>query len=231
MISVMGLCNFCEAILQEKDLLIGARCCELCYAKFEFINTYKGRKCKNCQKKLRKNERAQQICNDCRYWKQHVKLPLVANRALFYYNEFSHEVIERAKFRGDVQLWESIAWMVGSAGLLPKYNVQCIPSSIQSYEKRDFNHLEYILEYQKRKALQLLQKKENIPSQITLNDVRERRILKDGFIVMDDVTTRNIVLFDDVYTTGSTLKDCQKILAEKKIRVAKTVTIFRSDLR
>lgn len=230
MISVRELCNFCDEVLQEKEIIIGLRCCARCYAKFEFVYTYKGKKCKNCQKKLKENEYKQKFCHDCLYWQQHVQLPLVQNQALFYYNEFSHEVMERAKFRGDVQIWETIALMIKVSGILPKYNVQCIPSSTSSYEKRDFDHLSYILN-QQGKELQLLQKKENIPSQITLSDVHERRVLKNGFTINGDFSVKKLILFDDVYTTGSTLKDCQNILHKKDIIVTKTTTIFRSDLR
>lgn len=192
---------------------------------------YNGKKCINCQKKLKVREYKMNICQDCQFWKANHPLPLVKNTALFYYNDFGHEFIERAKFQGDIVLWESVALLIRMFGLLEGRYIQRIPSSEATYKARDFDHLDYLLNPVRRKSVSIVEKAPNIISQIRLSDVQERRKLKSGFRIISENAINQVILFDDVYTTGSTLKDCQVILEKSDIKVQKTITLFRSDLR
>lgn len=224
-------CNFCFSYLCEKEELIGLQLCQGCYAKLEFVHLYKGQKCINCQKKIRNVEERSAICEDCKYWQKHYDVALIPNRALLYYNEFAHQIMERLKFQGDIQLWQSICPLIKMFHLLPRNLIQRIPSSEQTYQKRDFDHLAYILDYTQTRSVDLLKKKPNIVSQIKLQDVNARRKLKSGFEIQSINIEENITLFDDVYTTGSTLKDSQIKLRNAHFIVLNSRTIFRSDLR
>lgn len=203
-----------------------------CYHQFEFIHTYSGKQCVYCQKKLKKDEIRLKCCQDCQYWKAHVHLPIITNRALLYYNSFAHNLMERLKFQGDIQLWDSMCAMMKMFHLFnTRLPIQCIPSSEETYKRRDFNHLHYIGNELKLQMVECIKKKEHIPSQVRLNDVHERRRLKEGFEWEEGDKVSSVVLFDDVYTTGSTLKDCQMLFSENNVKVIQTITVFRSDLR
>lgn len=227
---VLQHCNICFSELSEIECFIALKLCLKCYDQLEFVHAYSGRKCVNCQKKLSKGEYQLRLCQDCHYWKSHTTLPLVPNKALLYYNEFAHELMERLKFQGDVVVWESICFLMRMFVDLPRA-VQPIPSRRSTYRKRDFDHLSYIVAQLRLQEHSILLKKAGIPSQLTLLNVHERRRLKSGFEVKEEAGIRTVVLFDDVYTTGSTLKDCQSALREHNIKVTQTYTIFRSDLR
>lgn len=224
-------CNFCFAPLCEKEQLIGLKLCQHCYTRLEFVNQYRGKKCTNCQKKLSVRETQEHLCEDCQYWEKHLKQTAIPNQALLYYNDFGHALMERLKFQGDIRLWESILPLFQMYAFFPKRYVQRVPSSDATCQKRDFDHLAYILDMSKVQAVDLLQKKANIVSQITLADVHARRQLKRGFELKQPSPQARIVLFDDVYTTGATLKDCVQLLQENNMYVRKTLTLFRSDLR
>lgn len=224
-------CNFCFAQLCEKEQLIGLKLCQSCYGQLEFINQYKGNKCCNCQKKLISKEAKEQICEDCQYWENHLNQISIPNKALLYYNEFSHALMERLKFQGDILLWESVIPLFQMYAFFPKRYIQRIPSSDTTCQKRDFDHLAYILDMSNARTVDILTKKANIVSQVELADVHARRKLKNGFELKQPTSVGRLVLFDDVYTTGATLKDCVRILQYNNVIVDKTLTIFRSDLR
>lgn len=222
-------CSFCFNQLDEQMYLLGSNFCNHCYYQFEFISDYRGKKCLNCEKKANKVDK-QALCEDCRYWQRQQQLPLVKNRSLLYYNQFAHEVMEKAKFSGDVEIWKGIARLLSLSRLLPKNNVQVVPSSNETYLKRDYNHLKSITQMLNVKTVECIRKKEGIPSQVVLKDVSRRKKLKNAFeVTCEDKKT--VTIFDDVYTTGSTLKDIQKTFQNKGIRVVKTITIFRADLQ
>lgn len=224
-------CLICHNVLHEQEQISGIGFCRYCVKRFEFIHQYPGRSCRVCQKKLPGENRKKCVCEDCHFWERHYAMALVPNRALLYYNDFGHEVMERAKFGGDVALWTGVARMIKVHVLLPRHSIQVIPSSTETYQRRDFDHLSYIANTLQNKQVHLLTKKEGIASQISLRSVQERRRLKQAFEIIKSPPEKRLILFDDVYTSGSTLKDAQHLLEENQHKIVETRTIFRSDLK
>jgi len=59
----------------------------------------------------------------------------------------------------------------------------------------------------------VLKRVKNTPQQARIKDKRERlRNLKNAFEVMKDIKDKNVLLVDDVYTSGATMKECVKVL-------------------
>lgn len=222
-------CSFCLNQLDEQMYLLGSYFCSECYNQFEFIVDHKGPTCSKCQKKIKPSSEKRILCEDCQYWENNTDLPLLKNSAVLYYNQFAHEVMERAKFMGDAEIWRGLAQFLSDARLLPKKGVQIIPSSQKTYLTRDFDHLAAIAQMLRIKTVDYVRKKEGVASQVVLKTVAERKKLKNAFEVVPG-DKKEVIIFDDVYTTGSTLKDIQKAFQNKGIRVIRTVTIFRADL-
>lgn len=65
--------------------------------------------------------------------------------------------------------------------------------------------------------------------QVICSGKQRRKNIKDAFVVTkpDFVRDKNIILIDDVYTTGSTLKECAKVLKKCGAKNISTLTIAR----
>jgi ComF family protein len=60
-------------------------------------------------------------------------------------------------------------------------------------------------------------------SQTRLSKEKRKRNIKGSFDVKKDLKDEKIILVDDVFTTGSTVKECAKVLKEKG---AKSITVL-----
>ena len=60
----------------------------------------------------------------------------------------------------------------------------------------------------------VLFKHKNIVSQSELNKSNRKQNVKNAFIIKDKEKVKNkkVLIIDDIYTTGSTLQECSKIL-------------------
>lgn len=73
----------------------------------------------------------------------------------------------------------------------------------------------------------ILQKIKNTKVQSTLTKLERTKNIKDAFIVVDKhyVENKKVIIFDDIYTTGSTLNECSRILKEAKAKEIAILTI------
>jgi len=78
---------------------------------------------------------------------------------------------------------------------------------------------------------QLLVRQKNTQPQVGLRGEGRRENIKDSFILTQKTTTslkrKTIILFDDVWTTGSTLKEAQKVLKKAGFKKVFGLTICR----
>lgn len=78
---------------------------------------------------------------------------------------------------------------------------------------------------------QLLIKQRNTPPQVGLNGKDRMENIKDSFAVAKKTRVsfkkRTIILFDDVWTTGSTLNETQEVLKKNGFKKVFGLTICR----
>lgn len=96
-----------------------------------------------------------------------------------------------------------------------------LPSSRKRNENRGFVHLEEMLKPYNFKYLNVFEKEDD--KEQKNNDYAARRKEKQIFLNnnKDKIKDKKVVLFDDIYTSGQTYKDCKKALIEanpKKIK-------------
>ncbi len=170
------------------------------------------------------------ICYDCVRWEEDPewKGVLRENRSLYLYNAFLKELISRFKFRGDYALAKAFAEDVKQAVNRLDYDVLApIPLSGERHYERGFNQSEALLVEAGFKPAPLL---ERIHGEKQSKKSRTERIrLKQVFRVKKeaDVAGKKILLVDDIYTTGSTLRHAAKALKEAGARSVSSFTLAR----
>lgn len=115
--------------------------------------------------------------------------------------------------------------------------VDCIvyvPSSKKALKSRGFNQCEFLAkEVGKRLNIEVvdcIKKHNNIKEQKSLSKEERYENIINAFFIDDDIKikNKNILLIDDVTTTGATVLACQNLLKKHKIKTIKILTLAKS---
>jgi competence protein ComFC len=204
--------------------------CPTCEGKLEKIT---GGICRICGRpfaQLDPKFRHENICHDCLRWEEDPDWSgyLGQNRSLFVYNDFLKEVIAKYKYRGDYVLAKVFAQFFKPELSQIYADVYVpIPLSDERQYERGFNQAEAILTEARIPPTHLLtrthtekQSKKNREARIHLPQVFQ---LAPGATVAG----KRIVLIDDIYTTGSTLRHAAKLLKTAGADSIQSLTIAR----
>ena len=169
------------------------------------------------------------LCYDCIRWKE-MDSYFSTNQALYVYDEQAKEFMERYKFTGDC----AVAFLIQEdlkralKTYLKQGSTICpLPTSKQSLEKREFEAVEYFLELSKIPYQQFFYhigkgKKQSEKTR------EERMKLQQPFVLKEKVNLpAKVLLFDDIYTTGKTIRLAAKLLQDKGLKDVKLFTLFR----
>lgn len=105
---------------------------------------------------------------------------------------------------------------------LKKYDIiVCVPMNIKKKLLRGYNQSELIAkeiakQLQIEKQFGNLIKIKNTKKQSTLTKEQRKINVKDAFAIKnaEKVKNKNVILFDDIYTTGNTVNECSKMLKQ-----------------
>ena len=177
--------------------------------------------CDKCGKYL---EDCDVICSDC----LNEDPPFNIARSVGPYDEPYRIAIKVLKFLGrrylSVQMGQMMAEVViAEPRFWPLDLIIPVPASRGHIEQRGFNQTELLAcQIAKKTKLKtdagILQRVKETPAQRELSKSEREKNLLFAFEVKDKdkdkVCGKNILLVDDVYTTGSTCKECSKTLLE-----------------
>ena len=182
--------------------------------------------CKKCETKLKQYEINKNTIIKSKY--------IDESFFMYKYEGMLREKIIDYKFNENAYLYKMFSKIILKnkkiCGFLKKYDI-IIPVPIHNVRKRHrgYNQTELIAkQISKKLEIKLennvLIKNKNIISQSELDKKSRIENIKNAFIVenIDKIINKNIVIFDDIYTTGSTLNECSKMLKEvgaKKIGI------------
>jgi competence protein ComFC len=204
--------------------------CEECTSKLEVIT---GNRCEKCGRPVKHSEYAfkGEICYDCVRWEQDREWRgyLQKNESLFYYNDFLKEVLATFKYRGDYLLADVFSSYVKAKLIRSKFDtIIPIPLSAERQYERGFNQAEAIIATAEYKPTHLL-KRAHTEKQ-SKKSRADRIHLPQVFSLMPDAVVKgqNILLVDDIYTTGSTLRHASKVLMEGGATSVVSLTVARS---
>ncbi|MBM7689700.1 amidophosphoribosyltransferase [Enterococcus ureilyticus] len=214
-------CNYChqtinrnltlkEIFLPQK--ILSEQLCSRCMKTFQLLE--KKDSCQGCQRQSTQTA----YCKDCLRWQQIYPNYNFQHEALFSYNQAMQEWFELYKFKGDYRLRHSFVPYLQSY-FKQKKSFLAIPMPIskERMEVRGFNQVEGLLD-----AAGIPYEPHLIRFAHGLSQVqktrKERLSLKQPFKLTQEgqkaVLNRDIILVDDIYTTGRTLfHGAQVILA------------------
>jgi competence protein ComFC len=204
--------------------------CPACEGRLEKIE---GEQCRICSRPLRNidsNFRRGDLCHDCFRWEEEPEWQgyLERNHSLFLYNEFLKEVIAKFKFRGDYVLAKIFSDRIKERlnDLDPDLLVP-IPLSEERLYERGFNQATALITVSGFSPASLLSR---IHAEKQSKKSRLERIhLPQVFQIHPDaqLAGKKVVLIDDVYTTGSTLRHAAKVLKEAGAANIQSLTLAR----
>ena len=107
------------------------------------------------------------------------------------------------------------------------YTIIPAPSSKESDENRGFNHVEEMFKILNLKMMKCIHKTEQ-RKQADLT-TKERQKIGEYLVIEDvDLKHKKILLVDDVFTTGSTIKSMIKLVREKSAKKIKVLLMSKT---
>lgn len=238
-------CLYCQKeirpLITWESLFLGPEeplLCEQCTAKLERIE---GKTCRICGRSFTKIDgsfKKGDICLDCYRWEENAawRGVLTRNISLYMYNDFLKDVLARYKYRGDYELVRIFVPEFNKAIARIEYDLLVpIPLSSERLYERGFNQTEALIQEAGRVAHPLLKRihsekqakksrSERIqsPNVFTLNDTEE-----EAKAAISDIEGKTILLIDDIYTTGTTLRQAATVLRQAGAGKVLSLTIAR----
>lgn len=227
-------CLICQGTLESQltffDLVFGGRifpnvCCEVCFNQFKKIENTDNSRCSRC---LRKNTTTN-LCEDCFYWE---KLGFTQEHtALYEYNDAMSDYMSSYKFKGEERLSKVFAKDISIALTNMDYDLVIpIPMTKKRRQERGFHQVEALLKAANIEYETYLKKKKHTKKQSSLSK-EERQLSNHYFYISSEnykkIKSKEVVLVDDVYTTGSTLHHAIKKIELAKPKSIKTFSLSR----
>lgn len=170
-----------------------------------------------------------QKLNEIKQCKKHIYLTRNFTDAIyiFKYEDLVRESFLKYKFGEQSYRYKAFANFIIKdkkiCGFLKKYDIIIpVPISIKRKMQRGYNQSELIIkECAKLDAnikvyTNILYKIKNTKPQSTLNKEQRKTNIQGAYKITksENLNNKKVLLFDDIYTTGSTLEECAKVLKE-----------------
>ncbi len=229
-----NFCWKCDKVLSKNFVAY----CEPCFSKIPRIQSQKH--CIKCSSIVFID--ADGLCSFCRdnflenvYYSRNIS-------CFSYYEEEIQKMITTAKYSKRKSIWKLLAHeMINFLKTNPignDYIIIPVPISKKRYYERGFNQ-SLILAQEISKNLSLLLYTNVL---IKIKDNRRQTNLKleerkknplDCYQVKNSgiIENKNILLIDDVFTTGSTVNECSRLLKQNGVNKIISMTIAKTDLK
>jgi ComF family protein len=222
-------CLGCAEILHP---FAGQMFCSICNDRVKFI---KGSMCSICGTTFPDSPAESHLCGDCLEKRPYFSLA----RAVFSYEDIILNAIHKFKYKRNMSIGEMLAsFMAGfyfpDIVYTDYYLIIPVPLHVKRLRERGFNQslilARVIGEKQKIPVNFSLLKRHKFTSTQTGSNKKERKQnIKGAFEVTDkkEINGKNIILIDDVYTTGATANECAKTLIKAGAQKVSVLTMAR----
>ncbi len=202
--------------------------CDPCYQTLTKINTPT---CPVCFRPQSNHD----ICSDCQSWENDPdwKGILKRNVSIYEYNDAMKEILSAFKFRGDAAL---SAVFEKDLKISFKANFKTetidgtvpIPLSPERLYERGFNQAKLLADFLPLPQLEVLKRTHH--EKQSKKSRHERLSSSNVFSITNRsiIEGKNILLIDDIYTTGTTLRHAAQRLREAGAATVSSFTLIRS---
>ncbi|MEH7235780.1 ComF family protein [Bacillus sp. JJ1562] len=233
----MSTCILCHNYFEEVDswstlfsLAEPDPLCSTCSEKFEKVD---GELCDICGRpfsELSDEYREGSLCYDCVRWEKDPEWQgvLTKNRSIYLYNDFAKDVLSLYKFRGDYLIASIFKTPLKNAfktHFIPSYYIVPIPLSNERLYERGFNQAKELAEILDAQVHEVLART-HLEKQ-SKKSRNERISGENVFQVIEIVQDKDILLVDDIYTTGSTLRHAAAVLLKAGAMSVSSLTLMR----
>lgn len=188
-------------------------------------------KCKNSFKKIAErgcvicSKTGEAICMDCRQWETTAFAGLIhAGQSLYHYNEAMKKFLHQYKFMQDVVLAEVFAGEINQALRKSQAVIVPVPMNSKKLKERTFPQVERLLDAAGINYRQFLEKSEEVQGTKTK---MERLTTNTLFQWNGQKVPEKIVVVDDLYTTGTTLRHAAQVLRQHGAIEISVFTLIR----
>ncbi|WP_227937245.1 ComF family protein [Alkalihalobacillus deserti] len=219
-----------KLLLMEPEALL----CSLCESKLSRIS---GQTCKICFRSLEKVAKEhfkEDQCLDCWRWqdREDTATLLERNVSLYEYNSFLKDWLATYKYRGDAVIATYFSPLLHKVyeKQFQRYITVSMPLSPERLQTRGFNQSALLMSpwaIDKRYLIRTTGEKQSKKSR----KQRINQFTHNPFTLHPPsknlIENQSIVLIDDVYTTGTTVRQAAKILLEHGAKKVASLTIAR----
>jgi competence protein ComFC len=233
--SLPRICCFCHTPVKSIPFSnMWRRICAHCQEHFVLIDPVSI--CQVCGRNIREGE--EPICFDCGRMDESLR---VLNRSVVSYSRYAKQIIQLYKYRGNERIATPLGhWMAEVAfrsyHQLPIRLITFVPMHPERLKQRGFNQAELLAQMiGKRLALPvkalLSRTKLTIPQ--SKQDRAGRLTALEGAFQLEEqvqpleLQNASILIVDDVYTTGTTLRECAKVLKQAGANQIVAITFAR----
>lgn len=198
--------------------------CTRCEKRLSIIT---GNRCIQCS---RKSEH--QLCTDCLGWRisNNGKDIITFNYSVYSYNNYMQEIISKWKYRGDYELgfmfkycfethFRQIFKSIKNIVAVP------VPLSKERLQERGFNQANMLASFLPIPTKELLSRVHN---EKQAKKSRNERISSHNPFILKESLNKSVILVDDIYTTGTTLRHAADVLLKSGCPEVFTYTLVRS---
>lgn len=191
--------------------------CDSCQNDFQRVQ---GTVCRFC------GVAANDLCRECRHWETTEYAGMIhSGKNLYYYNESMKQYLHQFKFLQDVILAEVFAREVHEMLKNIKATIVPIPMHPEKLTERTFSQVDAMLEAANIPYSHFLTKSRQVQGKKT----KQERISSADLFAWNGVRVpKKILLVDDIYTTGTTLRHAAKTLKEAGAEEISFFTLIRS---
>lgn len=234
-------CLYCMKQMEEKlswyDLisLDNDSVCADCRTLFTLIHS---RDCGICGRE--KDEQSAPFfqdlcCGDCAAWTQNkIGKALDHNISLYHYDEAMQRWMARWKYRGDPALTAVFQkeWIRTWRRAFSSWKVMALPSGSGRMQERGFNQSQLLAELLPVPRIKGLEKKDEPKKQSKSTKNQRENLMYQPFYLTnqekDIFRGEKILLVDDIYTTGTTVRKAASVLRSAGAEQVASLTLARS---
>lgn len=227
----MAECLLCDDPLSEilswQKFIFGSLQQNICHSCYEQFILIEGSTCTVCSRPCQ-----EATCSDCQQWAEFYQGedPLSKNISLFQYNEAMQRLITQWKYRGDYVLGtifrERFITTFHKHFAVKNHHLSVvpIPLSKQRMEERRFNQARMLAQFLTPNVEEIFIRVDDTKQ--AKKTRRERMQTKNPFKLVKKLNN-SVVLVDDIYTTGRTIRHAAELLQQHGISSVYSITLVR----